>query len=113
MRVRPAVQAVSVMAVLFLLVAGGGLFWFQATSRAAPARRDAPTRPDAPARPDATQDGRVVIEVNADGTFTPAEVDVRPGTQVVWKLADRYRDSIVPVTGPGCDAIAPYKGGTD
>lgn len=107
MPVRPAVHAVWVTAVLFVLVAGVWLFWFQPIGRAAPAR------PAAPDRSAATADGSVVIAVNADGTFTPAEVDVRPGTRVVWKLADRYRDSIVPVTGPGCDAIAPWTGGPE
>jgi plastocyanin len=112
MRIPPAVHAVWVTAVLALIVGGTWWFWAQPVGRAA-MRRPAAAEPARPAAPARSTEGGVVIEVNADGTFSPATVDIRPGTRVVWKLADRYRDSIAPLRGEGCEGIAPYDGGPE
>jgi hypothetical protein len=91
MRVRPALHALWITALSLLACASLGSV------------------------PAETREGTVTITVNPDGSFTPAEVEVRAGSTVVWALSDRYRDSIVPLK-PGADAcasVAPYAGGPE
>lgn len=91
----------------------------------------APAKPAKPAKPSPRKapapapvgdptpipDGAVRVQVNPDGSFTPASVQVEVGQTVAWVLSDRYRDSVAPLKGaPGkasCRAIAPYEGGPD
>jgi hypothetical protein len=49
----------------------------------------------------------VQISVNADGTFTPANVTIRAGDSVEWLLHDRT-DAVVPSTGTACTSATPW-----
>lgn len=92
-----------------LLVATMALTILACSSFSAP---QAPAR-DGPARTPSAPAGDVQIQVNKDGSFTPAEVEVRAGDTVVWKLSDRERDSIVPLksgSGPTCSNVAKWTG---